>query len=703
MIKIKTCWNLNFGLTLLISLLMILFVMLDRWLEFEQALIPQEKSRQQVEFRDTVSRMWQTVSDLMLADNRVTTESFITGYSSDAGFETIVLIDDGRVLLSNRLGLKDEGIKQLSCYQRAWVSRAIMEFSPIIDAHPLRENRLCAVMPVTLLEQSTSLRPNSMAVLVVEFDMSPDIRALKSHIWHPDQWIRHLIFALIVALFISLLINRFVVRPLKIIRLRMKEYADGNILARADLKGNCELVDVAKNFNELADKVNTAEQEVRRSEERWIKALDAAGDGVWDWDLRTGHVFFSGQWKRMLGYENNEIASSLDEWSERVHPADLPQAIRDMDDHLSGKKTVYRTMYRMRCKNGEYKWFFDRGMVFERDAEGNALRVTGTHTDITEQKNTEAALQESQQQFELAMQGSSDGLWDWRLDENRVYYSPRWKSMLGYSDDELENKFSVWEQLLHPDDLPLAKEEVARCVTGKKDQYEVEFRLKHKAGHWVYVLSRAIVIKDNDGHVSRMVGTHMDLTEIRAVQKQLEESRQQLKKLAFYDALTGLPNRRLLEERLVSLLEQSDREKCKLAVALMDLDGFKQVNDTLGHDIGDELLQAVAGRLNLCMRESDTIARLGGDEFVLLFSGLEHVENVFAGLDRVVSVIGKPYMIEGHECRVTASIGVAFYPDNAATGDTLLRYADLAMYRSKQAGRDQYSVYNPQMSDFELK
>ncbi len=701
MSKRKNCWRLNPGLTLVISLVMISFVSLDRWLEYEYTLIPQEKTRQQASFHENSARMWQVVSDLMLNDNRATTESFITGYSGDSGFRLITLVDDGRILLSNNLSLKGASVKPVSCYQGAWVSQAITEFKPVIEGHPSRENRICAAMPVTLLERGASLRPESLAVLVVEYDMSPAIASLKKQFWNIEQWSRHLVFSLLLAFIISVIMNRFVIKPLQLIRQRMTEYAQGNVLARVELTGNCELVEVAENFNELADQISEAERAVRRSEERWVKALDAAGDGVWDWDLRNGTLFYSSQWKLMLGYSGDDISDSLEEWESRVHPDDLPRAIQDMEDHLAGKKEVYRTVYRMRCKNGEYKWFFDRGMVFERDAEGNALRVTGTHTDITEQKNTEAALQESQQQFELAMMGSNDGLWDWQISDNQVYFSPRWKLMLGYEDDELENDFSVWESLIHPEDLSLAKDEVARCVTGKKDLYEVEFRLRHKHGHWVSVLSRAIVVKDDDGHVSRLVGTHMDLTEIREVQRQLEESRKQLKKMAFYDALTGLPNRRLLEDRMESILDDSRSNGDIMAVAMMDLDGFKQVNDSMGHDVGDELLKAVAGRLNLCMRDSDTIARLGGDEFVLLFTELPDTSAVESGLERVISVIGKPYQIEGQECHVTASIGVAFFPNDAQTGDTLLRYADLAMYRSKQAGRNQFSIYEAYMSDFD--
>ncbi|MFG1491622.1 HAMP domain-containing protein, partial [Oceanospirillum sp. HFRX-1_2] len=223
--------------------------------------------------------------DLMLTDNRTTTESYITGYSADTAFEVITVIDNGRVLLSNKLAQKGATTKDISCYQRRWVSQAVTEFSPVIQAHPSRQNRLCAVMPITLLEQSNSLRPESMAVLVVEYNMTPAISALQQHIWNPAQWVRHLVFALFVAFLISVLLKRSVIRPLNQIRQRMKEYAQGNVLARVELKGNCELMDVARNFNELVDQISEAELEVRRSEERWIKALDGAGDGVWDLDL----------------------------------------------------------------------------------------------------------------------------------------------------------------------------------------------------------------------------------------------------------------------------------------------------------------------------------------------------------------------------------------------------------------------------------
>ncbi len=701
MIRFDNCWRLTRGLTILISLILVMLVILDGWLEYKYTLVPQEKSRQLQRLNESSARMWQTVSDLMLADRQAIAEGLITSYSANTRFRSITLIDEGRVLLANQLSLKGSKAGDISCYRKTWVSEAVTESTPVTVEHPSRENHLCSVMPVTMLERSTSLRPERLAVLVVEYDMSPAISALTQQIWSSGQWIRLLAFALLAALMITFILNHFIVRPLQLIRARMQEYGQGNDLTRVELEGSCELRAVAENFNELMAKVSVAEQEVRLSEERWIKALDAAGDGVWDWDLRTNKLFFSSQWKRMLGYREDEVGDTFKDWSERLHPDDLDDALSRVDAHLAGETDVYRATYRMRCKNGNYRWFMDRGMVFERDGDGKALRVTGTHSDISEQKRTEVALKESQQQFQLAMQGSNDGLWDWRLRDNSIYFSPRWKSMLGYADDELENKLSVWESLLHPDDLLAAREEAARCVTGKKDQYEVEFRLRHKQGHWVYALSRAIALKDENGHVERLVGTHVDLTEIRAVQKQLEESRHQLKKLAFYDALTGLPNRRLLEENMSKQLADSQVNHKVMAVAMMDLDGFKQVNDTHGHEIGDELLQAVADRLKLCMREHDDIARLGGDEFVLLFSGLANVEGVIPDLERIVTVIGKPYIITGYECRVTASIGVAFFPEDALTGDILLRYADLAMYRSKQTGRNQYSIYTAQMSDFD--
>jgi len=697
----KNYWRINPGLTILMSSVLVILVMIDRWIEYEYTLIPQEKMRQEIAFRGSTTRMWQTVSDLMLADNRVATETYLTSYSSDFGFESVALILNRQILLSNKFAQRGGSAKDISCYHSTWVNQATSGLKPIIEAHPLRSNQICAVIPIALKERTASLRPENLAVLVVQYDMTPGIMSLKQQIWRPEQLLRYLGFALIAAFLITLIMRRFVINPLQNIRLRMEEYGSGDMLARVQLEGSCELVDVANNFNKLAEQVNASDAKIRESEDRWVKALDAAGDGVWDWNLKNDTVFFSNQWKRILGYQADEVGDSIDEWTSRVHPDDLPHAQESIKKHIDGVTDVYRSTYRMRCKDGRYKWFFDRGMVFERSPSGEALRLTGVHSDISEQKQVEEALKNSQQQFELAMLGSNDGLWDWRLADNSVYYSPRWKMMLGYHDDELENDFSIWEKLVHPDDLNKAKEELALCITGKKDLYEVEFRLLHKAQHWVSVLSRAIVVKDADNHVSRIVGTHMDLTEIRAMQKELEESRQQLKKMAFYDVLTGLPNRRLLEDCMNDLLVHNRRAGNILAVAMMDLDGFKQVNDTYGHDVGDELLKSVSERLTLSMRAEDTIARLGGDEFVLLFTGLLKPESVLEGLERVVHTIGQPYFIDGNECRVTASIGVAFFPQDGETGDTLLRYADLAMYRSKQAGRNQFSIYEAYMSDFD--
>lgn len=701
MTLIRKYWRLNPGLALLFSLVLVATVMTDRWLEYEYNLIPQEKQRQQQFFRESTARMWQTVSDLMLVDRRATTESYMTSFSADSGFESIALVFKGQVLLSNRFAQQGSSSGDLSCYQAGWVNQAVTRFRPVLQDHPNRLNQLCAVMPITLRERSASLRPDSLGVLVVQYDMSPAIESLKQQIWRPGQWLRQLGFALAVALLLSVIIRLTILSPLTRIRRSMQQYAEGNLLARAAETGRSELTEVAHNFNELADRVNEASMQVRRNEQRWIKALDAAGDGVWDWDMADGSLYFSRQWKKMLGYGEKEVENLPEQWRSRIHPDDLTLATGAFISHLKGETPVYRCVYRMSCKDGRYKWFYDRGMVFERDLNGRALRVIGTLSDITEQKRTEQALQESQQQFELAMLGSNDGLWDWNILRSEVYYSPRWKQMLGYRDEELENNFSVWERLLHPDDIARAKEEIGLCVTGKKDHYEVEFRLHHKEGHWVSVLSRAVVVKDRQGGVVRLVGTHMDLTEIRTIQQQLEESRRQLKQLAFYDALTGLPNRRLLEERMDKLLKDDRVNGEVTAVAMMDLDGFKQVNDTLGHDVGDELLKAVAGRLRLCMRDSDTVARLGGDEFVLLLTAPKGSDDVFRVLDRVIATLAKPYRIGEHNCHVTASIGVAYFPQDAHSGDLLLRYADLAMYRSKQAGRNRYSIYEGYMSEFD--
>jgi PAS domain S-box-containing protein len=255
-----------------------------------------------------------------------------------------------------------------------------------------------------------------------------------------------------------------------------------------------------------------AEQALRENEERLTLAFAGAQEGVWDWNLETNAVVYSPRWKEMLGYSAEEIEPHVSAWERLVHPEDRPRADRANESVARGERT-YEAEFRLRHKDGHYIHVLSRGCPVRREANGPVVRIVGTHLDITERKRTEGALRESEERLRLAFAGAQEGVWDWNLETGAVVYSARWRQMLGYGEDEVEPHLSAWERLLHPDDKPRAQQ-VNETVMRGAQTYEGEFRLRHKDGHYIHVLSRGFPVRHQPGGpVVRIVGTHFDLTE----------------------------------------------------------------------------------------------------------------------------------------------------------------------------------------------
>ncbi len=274
------------------------------------------------------------------------------------------------------------------------------------------------------------------------------------------------------------------------------------------------------------------ERALRESEERLALAVAGAQEGVWDWNLETNTVTYSGRWTQMLGYANDEIEPHVSAWERLVHPDDRPRADRAHDSVARGLRATYEAEFRLRHRDGHYVHVLSRGFPVRRDADGRVVRIVGTHLDLTERKRAEAALRENEERLKLAFAGAQEGVWDWNLETSAVVYSSRWKEMLGYADDEIAPHVSAWEALLHPGDLPRANA-IHEAVTRGAAAYEGEFRLRHKDGHYVHVLSRGYPVRrEPGGPVVRIVGTHFDLT----ARKQAEAERAQtelLRRLVF--------------------------------------------------------------------------------------------------------------------------------------------------------------------------
>ncbi|MGO4475072.1 EAL domain-containing protein [Massilia sp. 2TAF26] len=331
----------------------------------------------------------------------------------------------------------------------------------------------------------------------------------------------------------------------------------------------------------------------------------------------------------------------------------------------------------------------------EFDSKGKLCRVIVCFTDCTAMKQAQQGLQKSEERLRLILQGSTDAPWDYDLEKNEIYYSDRWWEMLGYRPGELGTDTSLWLDLAHPDDRVRVAGYWDDLLASQRGTYSVEWRLRHRDGHYVPVLSRGLVTRDAAGKALRVSGTNTDLTEQKLAERRIYE-------LAYYDHLTGLPNRRLLGEELDKALARSERTGRLGAVVFLDLDNFKLLNDTMGHDFGDMLLRQVAERLRHTLRHCDQLARLGGDEFVLVLEDLgddphEAVIEAQHVLEKLLFTLGQPYYLDGRLFVSTPSIGVTLF-DGAATGiETLLKQADLAMYRAKAEGRNTARFFDPRM------
>jgi diguanylate cyclase (GGDEF)-like protein/PAS domain S-box-containing protein len=307
--------------------------------------------------------------------------------------------------------------------------------------------------------------------------------------------------------------------------------------------------------------------------------------------------------------------------------------------------------------------------------------------EIVERREIEEQLRKSEERYELAVTGGKEGLWDWNLKTDEIFLSVPWKSMLGYQDTDISNRSEEWLNRVHPDDLAKLNSELTSHMEGNTDHFESEHRILQKDGTYRWVLSRGIAIRDEQGIAIRVAGIQRDIQ----ARKLLEAD---WKQRAFCDSLTALPNRALFMERLDQALHRIQRQReLRVAVLYVDLDYFKNINDTYGHRVGDQLLIAVSRKLKGCVRPSDTLARIGGDEFTILLEDLKGSEEAIHVAERVCSELQEPFYIDSFYIQTSASIGVAVSSEDYEKGESLLNDADLAMYLAKDQGRARHEVF----------
>lgn len=282
------------------------------------------------------------------------------------------------------------------------------------------------------------------------------------------------------------------------------------------------------------------EATLRQSEERWKFALEGTGDGVWDWNVRTGELAYSTRWKEMLGHTDEEIPDLPEEWFKRVHPDDLPIAGANQKNLLDGKTTTTAIELRMRCKDGSWKWILARGMVVSRDASGKPLRIVGTNSDISERRFMEAALRQNEERWLLALEAAGLGVWDSNLLTGETTYSKRWKDILGFAEDEIGNTDSEWMTRIHPEDMPSVIESFQQVLDLKKPSDSIEFRMLCKDGRWKWIYGTGMLVGcDASGKPLRIIGTNSDIDQRKQIEEnlcmtmiELEERRREAQSLA---------------------------------------------------------------------------------------------------------------------------------------------------------------------------
>lgn len=421
------------------------------------------------------------------------------------------------------------------------------------------------------------------------------------------------------------------------------------------------------------------------SEERIKLALEGTDQGLWDWDIESGLITFDENWVQIMGYPPGEMEFDYGRWERRIHTDSRPVYAEALSDYLEGREKYFGLEYQINDKSGEWRWIWMRGVCVAYGKQGEPLRMIGTQRDITSLKRTNREIEKRRRYLEGVLVAAPDAIITADIHHRIVEWNQGAEKIFGYSSEEVIGK-NIDSLITNSDILEEAAGFTSKVIDlGEVSPVEtVRYRKDGSAVDVILAGSQVIVGDEPAGAVV----VYTDITN----RKRMEE---QLAQMATHDYLTDLPNRRLFDDRLDIAIANSHRSQKKLAVIMLDLDNFKVVNDTLGHNVGDKLLQAVSERLTSILRKSDTVARMGGDEFILLLPEIAQVEDAAKLAQKILESVRGQYEFEGNEIKVTASIGIALYPDDGENNENLMKKADMAMYSAKDKGRDRYQHFQP--------
>jgi diguanylate cyclase (GGDEF)-like protein/PAS domain S-box-containing protein len=483
----------------------------------------------------------------------------------------------------------------------------------------------------------------------------------------------------------------WLLRKMQPILAATRRLAAGDLSARSGItpRGD-EIGQVAHTFDSMAEALQARMLEAMRSTEvlrRQALIFENLTDAVMVLDQDRRIVEWNPACEHLFGFSRSEAIGQTTAILQRSDEFEsygrLVHETIERDGRWSGERTLRR-------KDGS-EIICEAVRVPLRDRDGRVIGRVAINRDITERKRAERALHDSRAELEQAQQVAHIGSWVSEPDENgRLTWSRETAHIFGFAEGTFDHRVQTFLRCVHPDDLERVKQ-ASRAALAGEAPYSIDHRIVRPDGSIRWVHEQADIVRDAAGKAISMVGVVQDITE-----RKLAEERVQY--LAYYDALTGLANRSLFQDRLQQAMIDADRYERLVGLIFLDLDRFKNINDTLGHDHGDQLLRAVAERLSGVVRKGDTVARLGGDEFTIVLADMAHVDDAARVAQKILEVFTRPFHVHERELHMTASLGITLYPFDDRNVQDLLRNADIAMYRAKEIGRNTYQFYAADMT-----
>jgi diguanylate cyclase (GGDEF)-like protein/PAS domain S-box-containing protein len=465
-------------------------------------------------------------------------------------------------------------------------------------------------------------------------------------------------------------------------------------IAGASMHALIHLIDVSNSEKiKQTQKLKTSNKLNKQLRLRMEMALQGSKTSILDWDFTNDNFYISPSWKEMLGFRDNELKNQTLTWYKRVHHDDKKNVFTLLREHQDNQIKYFEFNHRLKHRDGHWVWVLGRAQILF-DKNGKKVRMIGTHTDITEEKELQLKYIYQAQIIEQV----HDSIITTDLDGNIVSWNLGSEKIFGYTASETinENISMIYRQ----EDISTYTQYIPTLM--KKGIFNADMYFVKKSKELIPISFSLSLLKDENGNPIGVVSINKDNTQRKKAEAQLDEQKSILYHQAHHDALTGLPNRVLLFDRLKQSIIKAKHHSEKLALFFIDLDKFKYINDSLGHDIGDSVLKIISKRLKNIVSTEDTVARLSGDEFTIILDDFKNPEDASILAENILRTLKKPMYIDNHTLYVSGSIGISIYPNDGVEGRDLLKYSDTAMYKAKEEGRNNFQFYSSSMTEFAM-